>query len=140
VVTMGLISLPSMIESKYSIPLATGIIASSGTLGQIIPPSIVLILLGTVLNVPIGDLFIGAVMPGLIIVVVYILYLLILARIRPGVAPPIQRNEGELVILRSLFTALIMPLLLILAVLGSIFAGIASPTEAAAVGAFGSIV
>src|SRR5690606_24673524 len=64
VVTMGLISLPSMIESKYSIPLATGIIASSGTLGQIIPPSIVLILLGTVLNVPVGDLFIGAVMPG----------------------------------------------------------------------------
>ena len=140
VVTMGLISLPSMIETKYNIPLATGIIASSGTLGQIIPPSIVLILLGTVLNVPVGNLFIGAVLPGIIIVGFYILYVLVLARIKPGVAPPVRREEGTKITFRSILVALIMPLLLIVSVLGSIFAGIASPTEAAAVGAFGSIL
>lgn len=140
VVTMGLISLPSMIETKYNIPLATGIIASSGTLGQIIPPSIVLILLGTVLNVPVGNLFIGAVLPGIIIVGFYILYVLVLARIKPGVAPPVRREEGAKITFRSILVALIMPLLLIVSVLGSIFAGIASPTEAAAVGAFGSIL
>ncbi len=140
VVTMGLISLPSMIETKYNIPLATGIIASSGTLGQIIPPSIVLILLGTVLNVPVGNLFIGAVLPGIIIVGFYILYVLVLARIKPGVAPPVRREEGTKITFSSILVALIMPLLLIISVLGSIFAGIASPTEAAAVGAFGSIL
>lgn len=140
VVTMGLISLPSMIETKYNIPLATGIIASSGTLGQIIPPSIVLILLGTVLNVPVGNLFIGAVLPGIIIVGFYILYVLVLARIKPGVAPPVRREEGTKITFRSILVAFIMPLLLIVSVLGSIFAGIASPTEAAAVGAFGSIL
>ena len=140
VVTMGLISLPSMIETKYNIPLATGIIASSGTLGQIIPPSIVLILMGTVLNVPVGNLFIGAVLPGIIIVGFYILYVLVLARIKPGVAPPVRREEGTKITFSSILVALIMPLLLIISVLGSIFAGIASPTEAAAVGAFGSIL
>ena len=139
-ITMGLISLPSMIETKYNIPLATGIIASSGTLGQIIPPSIVLILLGTVLNVPVGNLFIGAVLPGIIIVGFYILYVLVLARIKPGVAPPVRRKEGTKITFSSILVALIMPLLLIISVLGSIFAGIASPTEAAAVGAFGSIL
>src|SRR5690606_20889906 len=140
VVTMGLISLPSMMESRYNIPLATGIIASSGTLGQIIPPSIVLILLGTVLNVSVGNLFLGAVIPGLIIVGLYISYVLILSWFKPEVAPPVAKEYQEEITFRSIITALLMPMDLIIAVLGSIFAGIASPTEAAAVVAFGSIV
>lgn len=140
VVTMGLISLPSMIQSRYSIPLSTGIIASSGTLGQIIPPSIVLILMGTVLNVSVGDLFLGAVIPGLMIVGFYILFVLILAKTKPHLAPPVQRIEGERLTFKSILVALLLPLFLIVAVLGSIFTGIASPTEAAAVGAFGSII
>lgn len=140
VVTMGLISLPSMIQSRYSIPLATGIIASSGTLGQIIPPSIVLILLGTVLNVSVGNLFLAAILPGLFIVVFYILYVLIIARIKPEVAPSVVREDDTKLSFKSILTAMLMPLVLMLAVLGSIFSGIASPTEAAAVGAFGSIL
>ena len=140
VVTMGLISLPSMIQSRYSIPLSTGIIASSGTLGQIIPPSIVLILMGTVLNVSVGDLFLGAVIPGIMIVGFYILFVLILARTKPHLAPPVRRNPGDRLTFKSILIAMLLPLILIVAVLGSIFTGIASPTEAAAVGAFGSIL
>ncbi|MBY5957107.1 TRAP transporter large permease subunit [Membranicola marinus] len=140
VVTMGLISLPSMIESRYNIPLATGIIASSGTLGQIIPPSIVLILLGTVLNVSVGDLFLAAILPGLIIVGSYIIYVLVVAKAKPEVAPPVARHSTDHISVQSIFTALLMPLFLMVAVLGSIFAGVASPTEAAAVGAFGAVL
>lgn len=140
VVTMGLISLPTMLQSQYDIPLATGIIASSGTLGQIIPPSIVLILIGTVLNVPVGNLFLGAIVPGLMIVGFYILYVLVLAKIKPDLAPSVERIDSEPVSAKTILIALVMPLFLIVAVLGSIFAGIASPTEAAAVGAFGSIL
>ncbi len=140
VVTMGLISLPTMLQSQYNISLATGIIASSGTLGQIIPPSIVLILIGTVLNVPVGNLFLGAIVPGLMIVGFYILYVLVLAKIKPDLAPSVERIDSEPVSAKTILIALVMPLFLIVAVLGSIFAGIASPTEAAAVGAFGSIL
>lgn len=140
VVTMGLISLPTMLQSQYNISLATGIIASSGTLGQIIPPSIVLILIGTVLNVPVGNLFLGAIVPGLMIVVFYILYVLVIAKIKPELAPSVERIDSEPVSAKTILIALVMPLFLIVAVLGSIFAGIASPTEAAAVGAFGSIL
>ncbi len=140
VVTMGMISLPSMIQSRYNIPLATGIIASSGTLGQIIPPSIVLILLGTVLNVSVGNLFLAAVLPGLFIVGSYIFYVLIIAKIKPDVAPAVKRETNERISFKSLLTALLMPVVLMVAVLGSIFTGVASPTEAAAVGAFGSIL
>lgn len=140
VVTMGLISLPSMIQSRYNIPLATGIIASSGTLGQIIPPSIVLILLGSVLNVSVGNLFLAAVLPGLFIVSSYILYVLIVAKVKPEVAPPVKRAPDDKISFKSLMIALLMPVVLMVAVLGSIFTGVASPTEAAAVGAFGSIL
>lgn len=140
VVTMGLISLPTMLQSQYNISFATGIIASSGTLGQIIPPSIVLILIGTVLNVPVGNLFLGAIVPGLMIVGFYILYVLVLAKIKPDLAPSVERIDSEPVSAKTILIALVMPLFLIVAVLGSIFAGIASPTEAAAVGAFGSIL
>lgn len=144
VITMGLISLPVMLKRGYQPELATGTIASSGTLGQIIPPSIVLVLLGSVLNVSVGKLFAAALVPGIILVVAYILYTLILAQLRPELAPSIPDEEiakfkskdfGKKVV-----KAFVLPILLIIAVLGSIFAGIASPTEAAAVGALGATI
>lgn len=140
VVTMGLLSLPTMLKRKYSPELATGTIASAGTLGQIIPPSIVLVLLGSVMNISVGDLFIGAIIPGVALVTLYILYVLIVAIVRPEMAPP--ASEEELAEFKGkglgkrLFRAFVLPMLLVLAVLGSIFSGIASPTEAAGVGAF----
>jgi tripartite ATP-independent transporter DctM subunit len=139
VVTMGLLSLPTMLRRGYSPELATGTIASAGTLGQIIPPSVVLVLLASVLNVSVGDLFTGAVIPGLLLVTLYLLYVVIFAILRPQSAPPIP--DAELAAFRGkglaarVFNAFVLPLILVLAVLGSIFAGIASPTEAAAVGA-----
>ncbi|MEL7221030.1 MAG: TRAP transporter large permease subunit [Bacteroidota bacterium] len=144
VVTMGLISLPTMLRRGYKIELATGAIASSGTLGQIIPPSIVLILLGSVLNVSVGKLFAAALVPGILLVAAYILYILLYASIQPNAAPPMpaeevaQFKEGDY--WGRLFKAFFLPLLLIVAVLGSILMGIASPTEAAAVGAMGAIL
>jgi len=142
VITMGLISLPTMLKRKYSPELATGTIASSGTLGQIIPPSVVLVLLGSVLNVSVGDLFAAAILPGILLVGLYILYIILISWIRPHAAPSMPHEElfdkfDKQVILQSLY-AFVLPLVLILAVLGSIFAGIASPTEAAAVGALGA--
>ena len=144
VVTMGLISLPTMLKRGYQAELATGTIAASGTLGQIIPPSVVLVLLGSVLNVSVGDLFRAAVVPGLILVMAYILYILVIARLKPALAPvipieEIRKFKGEGFALR-LLKAFVLPLLLIAAVLGSIFTGIASPTEAAGVGAMGAIL
>ena len=142
VITMGLISLPTMLKRKYSPELATGTIASSGTLGQIIPPSVVLVLLGSVLNVSVGDLFAAALIPGFLLVLCYICYVLILAKIRPEVAPPIPEAEIDAFrkagFIKQVVQAFVLPLLLIIAVLGSIFLGIASPTEAAAVGAVGA--
>ena len=142
VVTMGLLSVPTLMHRKYNKALATGTVAASGTLGQIIPPSIVLVLLGDIINIPIGDLFIGAVIPGLILVVLYMLYILIVAFIRPNWAPPIPKKELDEISKKELygrvFKALIPPVFLMFAVLGSIFAGIASPTEAASVGAVGA--
>ena len=144
VVTMGLLSVPTMLRSNYNKSLTTGTVAASGTLGQIIPPSIVLVLLGDIMNVPVGDLFIGAVIPGFILVFLYMAYILIIARIKPEWAPPIdqeildQYSRKKLVI--KVFKALVPPLFLMLAVLGSIFAGIASPTEAASVGAVGATI
>jgi tripartite ATP-independent transporter DctM subunit len=144
VVTMGLLSVPTMLRSRYSKALTTGTVAASGTLGQIIPPSIVLVLLGSIMNVPVGDLFIGAVIPGFILVFLYMLYVFIIANIKPEWAPPIDKkilaqiSRQEL--MGKVFKALIPPLILMIAVLGSIFAGIASPTEAASVGAVGATV
>lgn len=135
VVTMGLISLPTMLKRGYSPELATGTIASSGTLGQIIPPSIVLVLLASVLNVPVGDLFKAAVVPGLLLVVAYIIYVAVKAIIHPQSAPIV---EMEIPGGRALILAFALPLLLIISVLGSIFWGIATPTEAAAIGALGA--
>ncbi len=142
VVTMGLISLPIMIKSNYQYELATGTIVSSGTLGQIIPPSVVLILLGSVLNVPAGDLFKAAMWPGILLVVSYIIYILIIAHIKPDIAPTLKEDDTftQNLSYQQVVIAFLMPLILILSVLGSIFMGIASPTEAAAVGALGAII
>jgi tripartite ATP-independent transporter DctM subunit len=144
VVTMGLLSLPTMLKRGYSPEVATGTISASGTLGQIIPPSIVLVLLGSILNVSIGDMFIGAVIPGIILVSLYLGWIVLLALFRPASAPcmphdELQKFKGKGMQIRVL-KAFILPSVLVLTVLGSIFAGIASPTEAAAVGAFGATI
>ncbi len=142
VVTMGLLSLPTMLKRGYSVELATGTIAASGTLGQIIPPSVVLVLLGSVMNVSIGSMFMGALIPGLMLVGAYLIWIVIVTFIWPETAPAMPKEEvAEFMskgVGKRLLRALIMPLVLILSVLGTIFAGIASPTEAAAVGALGA--
>lgn len=142
VVTMGLLAVPTMLKRGYSRQLATGTVAASGTLGQIIPPSIVLVLIGDIVGVPVGDLFMGAVLPGMLLVGLYVAYIFIAALIRPDSAPPIPKEELNALTPNILFNkvirALFPPLFLMVAVLGSIFAGIASPTEAAAVGAVGA--
>ncbi len=143
VVTMGLLSLPTMLKRGYSPELASGTIAASGTLGQIIPPSIVLVLLGSILNVDVGSMFLGALIPGVLLVGLYIAWIVVVAVVKPKAAPAMPAEELEAFKqdrVRKVLRAFIPPLLLIIAVLGSIFAGIASPTEAAAVGAFGATV
>ncbi|MBD3671046.1 MAG: TRAP transporter large permease subunit [Gammaproteobacteria bacterium] len=160
VVTMGLLSLPTMLRRGYDPSVATGTICASGTLGQIIPPSIVLVLLGDVLSsayqqaqlnqgifspdtVSVGDLFAGALFPGLLLVGLYILYLLILAWWRPQTVPAIPAEDRRAslgTLLRKIVLVLLPPLLLIVAVLGSILSGLATPTEAASVGAMGAIL
>ncbi|PMR68072.1 TRAP transporter large permease [Halomonas heilongjiangensis] len=163
VVTMGLLSLPTMLKRGYSPALATGTICATGTLGQIIPPSIALVLLGDVLSnayqqaqlamgvwspktLSVGDLFIGALVPGLLLVATYIVYVMIIAWLKPETAPPADRralmqdlgHSGSLWPL--LIKGLIPPVLLIVAVLGSILGGFATPTEASAVGAAGAFL
>ena len=138
VVTMGIIALPTMLRRNYSRQLSTGTIAAAGTLGQIIPPSIVLILLGDVMGVPVGRLFIGAVVPGMLLVLLFLVYISVYAWRRPEVAPAITAETDEN-LLRKVCLTLLPPLVLVVGVLGSIFFGIASPTESAAVGAVGAL-
>jgi len=140
VVMMTIISLPVMLRHNYSPKLASGVIAASGTLGQLIPPSIVLIILGAVMQISVGDLFKAAVIPGLIIVALYIIYILIIAFLKPEIAPAIKSEDSYSKILLKAAKSLIAPTILILLVLGSIFAGFATPTESAAIGALGSII
>ena len=141
VVAMGVISLPVMLKYGYSKKLATGTICGAGTLGQIIPPSIVLIILGDVFQQPVGDLFQAAVLPGLLLVVCYIAYILIISFIDKDVAPPLPPQEGSKgENIKKAVVAIIPPLTLIVMVLGSIFAGIATPTESASVGSVGALV
>lgn len=140
VVTMAVIALPVMLRHGYKPELATGTIAASGTLGQIIPPSIILVLLGDVMGVPVGRLFMAAVTPGLVLIALFILYVLIRAKFRPLEAPALPINEDACALWPQIFKGLIPPLLLVFAVLGSIFFGIASPTESAAVGALGALL
>lgn len=144
VVTMGVLTLPTMLKKGYSPEVATGIISASGTLGQIIPPSIVLVLLGSVLNISVGELFIGAVIPGFLLVMLYLTWLILIAIVKPKLAPAMPKedllkfkNSNKT---KKVITAFIAPFFLIAAVLGSIFAGVASPTEAAAVGALGAAI
>lgn len=160
VITMGLLSLPTMLRRGYDPALASGTICASGTLGQIIPPSIILVLLGDVLSsayqqaqigqgifspktVSVGDLFIGALLPGLMLVALYIVYIAGVAVFRPSAMPAHPRDESSALgpgqLIGRVIKVLIPPLFLILAVLGSIIAGLATPTEAAAVGAIGAV-
>ncbi len=155
VVTMGLLSLPTMLKRGYSSEVATGIICASGTLGQIIPPSIILVMLGDVMSsayqqaqlsqgifspktVSVGDLFAGAVLPGLVLVSLYIAYLIVTAVLRPSAVPAHASDESPSV--GKVLGALFPPLILIFAVLGSILFGLATPTEAAGVGAMGALL
>jgi tripartite ATP-independent transporter DctM subunit len=157
VVTMGLISLPTMLRRGYQPSIAAGTICAAGTLGQIIPPSIVLVMLADVLSnayqqaqlrmgsyspetISVGELFAGALVPGLVLVACYLLYLAVLARIKPAAMPAGQEDEGPPVSVLRLLLLVSGPLLLIVAVLGSILKGIATPTEAAAVGAVGAML
>jgi tripartite ATP-independent transporter DctM subunit len=159
VVTMGLLSLPTMLKRGYDPRIATGTICASGTLGQIIPPSIILVLLGDVLSsayqqaqldmgifspetLSVGDLFIGAIFPGLLLVTLYISYLVFIVIIKPDAMPAIpleERQDNKTNLIKQVFKELIPPLALIFIVLGSIIGGLATPTEAAAVGAMGAI-
>lgn len=153
VVTMGLLSLPTMLGRGYDPKLATGVICATGTLGQIIPPSIALVLLGDILSsayqqaqlsmgvyspktVSVGDLFMGALVPGLILVSLYIVYLLVIVRLKPAIAPPSDHSPRPDI--GVLLAGLLPPALLIIVVLGSILAGVATPTEASGVGALGA--
>jgi tripartite ATP-independent transporter DctM subunit len=139
VVMMSLIALPLMLKHHYSPALASGSIAASGTLGQLIPPSIVLIVLGDQMHLSVGDLFKAAVVPGLLLIILYIIYILLIAYFNKEVAPAIVSDEPYAKVVKEAVKAIIPPLLLIGAVLGSIFAGIASPTESAAIGVLGAM-
>jgi len=157
VVTMGLLSLPTMLRRGYSAEISAGTICASGTLGQIIPPSIILVMLGDVMTsayqqaqlemgvfspktVSVGDLFAGALIPGLLLVFLYVIYIVVVAFLRPDIMPAHEREPGESVGFQQILRALLPPLTLIFAVLGSILMGVATPTEAAGVGAMGALV
>jgi tripartite ATP-independent transporter DctM subunit len=156
VVTMGLLSLPTMLKRGYSPEIATGTICASGTLGQVIPPSIVLVMLGDVIasayqqaqlaqgnfaprSVSVGDLFAGALLPGLMMVGLYVIYLVTVAAIRPRTMPARAPDENGKAPLLQVLKVLLPPVILIVAVLGSILMGVATPTEAAGVGAIGAL-
>ncbi len=144
VVTLGLLTLPVFLRRGYSKSLACGTICASGTLGQIIPPSLVLILLSDILGQGLGTLFAAAMIPGLLLAAIYVLYLLVVGWLWPEMAPAIPADERAQVSKLELFVKILKvvmpPILLIVAVLGSIIGGIAAPTEAASVGALGSII
>jgi len=142
VVAMGVISLPVMLRHGYSKSLSTGTICASGTLGQIIPPSIVLIVLADVFQLPVGDLFRAAILPGLVLVGIYVVYILVVSFFKPDAAPALRDEEGigYVASVKRALLAIIPPLTLIVLVLGSIFAGIATPTESASLGAVGSVL
>ncbi len=140
VVLLTLMALPEMLRRGYSPQLATGTIASSGTLGILIPPSIMLVLMADQLSVPVGVLFIGALFPGLLLAGLYIVYIMTKATLQPHLAPPMARDEDHSgsEIAGMVIKTFIPPVFLIVLVLGSIFAGWATPTEASGIGAFGA--
>ncbi len=144
VITLGLLTLPSLLKRGYDPGLACGAICASGTLGQIIPPSLILILLADILQLSVGTLFAAAVMPGLLLAALYCTYIVILGMLKPDLVPPIPQEERDALAKRDLwirfFKVVVPPVLLVMAVLGSIIAGVAAPTEAASMGALGSII
>jgi tripartite ATP-independent transporter DctM subunit len=140
VVMMAVISLPIMIEHGYHKSLAAGTIAASGTLGQIVPPSIVLIILGDVMSVDVGSLFRAALAPALLLIGLYLLYILLISYLYPSYAPAIKSNTNRTIMIKDAIKAIIPPALLIMIVLGSIFMGVATPTESAAFGSIGAII
>lgn len=140
VVAMGVISLPVMLKHNYHQATATGVICAAGTLGQIVPPSIVLIILGDVMGIPVGDLFKAAIIPSVVLIGGYIAYLLVLSLIRPNYCPPIQVLESKSELIKQAAINILPTLVLIIAVLGSIFSGIATPTESSSFGAVGALI
>ncbi len=141
VIVMGLLSLPIMVRYNYDHKLATGIITASGTMAQLLPPSLVLVVLSDQIGVGVGDLFLGALIPGLILSGLYALYVIIIANLRPELAPPLPPEARTLTgwpLFQRILVAVVPPVLLVFAVLGSIFFGIATPTEAGVVGAMGA--
>ena len=144
VITLGLLTLPTLLRRGYHPGIACGAICASGTLGQIIPPSLILILLADILQLSVGTLFAAAVMPGLLLAAIYCTYIIIVGMVKPEWVPPIPLEERDAVSRRELWTrffkVVVPPVLLVVAVLGSIIAGIAAPTEAASMGALGSIL
>ncbi|MCZ6705516.1 MAG: TRAP transporter large permease subunit [Bacteroidetes bacterium] len=142
VVAMGMIALPVMRRYGYSDELSTGVITASGTLGQIIPPSVVLVVLADQMGISVGDLFVGALVPGVLLALMYALYAGLVALFKPESAPalpPETRDITRTALLKRVILVMMPPLVLILLVLGSIFAGVATPTEAGALGAMGAI-
>lgn len=143
IIAMGLISLPTMLRYNYDKELATGTIMASGTLAQMIPPSLVLVLLSDQFGVDIGDLFAGALIPGMMLSGAYMLYVLVVAYTRPGAAPALPREARTLrgrLLAKRVLRAFVPPVALILAVLGGIFVGFATPSEAGAIGAIGALI
>ncbi len=141
VVLLGLLSLPAMLNQGYTKPLAVGTVCASGTLGILIPPSIMLVMMADQLSLPVGDLFMGALLPGIILGILYMIYILIIGLSFPKMAPLAKdRQELKLKMIWDVFKTILPTGALIFAVLGSIFAGLATPTEASGIGAFGSIV
>jgi len=142
VVLLATVALPALRRAGYDIPLGLGAVAASGTLGILIPPSIMLIVMGDQLRLSVGDLFMAAVVPGALLALMYALYIVILCAVRPDLAPklPPEEVEGDGSPIVELLRALVPPILLMTAVLGSIFLGIASPTEASGVGALGATI
>jgi tripartite ATP-independent transporter DctM subunit len=144
VITLGLLTLPTLLKRGYDPGVACGAICASGTLGQIIPPSLVLILLSDIMQLSVGTLFAAAVMPGLLIAGLYVVYIVVLGQLRPGSMPPLPLEERQALARRDLWgrfaRVVLPPMVLIGAVLGSIIGGVAAPTEAASVGALGAII
>jgi tripartite ATP-independent transporter DctM subunit len=144
VITLGLLTLPTLLRRGYDPGIACGAICASGTLGQIIPPSLILILLADILQLSVGTLFAAAVMPGMLLAAIYCVYIVIIGMVKPDLVPPIPVEERDAVSRRQLWTrffkVVMPPVLLVMSVLGSIIGGVAAPTEAASMGALGAIL
>lgn len=144
VITLGLLTLPTLLKRGYDPGIACGAICASGTLGQIIPPSLILILLSDILQLSVGTLFAAAVIPGMMLAAIYCVYIIVIGMVKPELVPPIPAAERDAVSRRQLWTrffkVVVPPVLLVMAVLGSIIGGVAAPTEAASMGALGAIM